>query len=158
MNGKMVLPKMEIGHMTININGEKCTCGRFGCFETLASMKKLKDDIKEKLKLDSETTGKEIRELLEDINTYNKVKHILDEYIHNLSEGLKNIINIFNPETISIGGSFAHYKDILLDKLIKEISGEESLFIKKNIPKIVIATLKNEAGIIGATIRESRGA
>lgn len=152
LNGKMVLPEIEIGHMTIDINGEKCTCGRFGCFETLSSMRKLKNDIKEKLKLDSEITGKQIRELLEDINTYNKVKDILDKYIHNLSEGLKNIINIFHPEIISIGGSFAHYKNILLDKLINELNIEDSLIIKGTIPKITVATLKNEAGIIGAII------
>ncbi len=152
LNGKMVLPKMEIGHMTININGEKCTCGRNGCFETLASMRKLKNDIKEKLKLDSEITGKEIREVLEDENTYNKVESVLDTYVRNLSEGLKNIINIFHPEIISIGGSFVHYKDILLDKLIEEINSEDSSFIKQNIPNITVATLKNEAGIIGATI------
>lgn len=152
LDGKMILPKMEIGHMTMDINGEKCTCGRFGCFETLASMRKLKNDIKEKLKIDSETTGKEIKESLEDENIYNKVKDIVDTYIHNLSEGLKNIINIFHPEIISIGGSFAHYEDILLDKLINELNRENGLIIKENIPIITVAELKNEAGIIGATI------
>lgn len=152
IDGKMALPKMEIGHMTININGEKCTCGRLGCFETLASMRKFKNDIKERLKLDSEATGKEIRETLEDKNTYNKVEDIIDMYIHNLSEGIKNIISIFYPEIISLGGSFAHYEDILLDKLIKELNSGDNALIKKDIPKITVATLKNEAGIIGATI------
>lgn len=151
-NGKMILPKMEIGHMTMDINGEKCTCGRFGCFETLASMRKLKNDIKQKLKLNSETTGKEIREFLEDENTYNLVKDIIDKYIYNLSEGLKNIINIFHPEIISIGGSFAHYQNILLDKLVKELNRENGFIIKESIPIITVAELKNEAGIIGATI------
>lgn len=152
LDGEMILPRMEIGHMVMDINGEKCTCGRFGCFETLASMRKFKNDIKEKLKLNSETTGKEIREFLEDVNTYNKVKDVVDTYIHNLSEGLKNIINIFHPEIISIGGSFAHYENILLDKLVNELSRENGLIIKENIPIITVAELKNEAGIIGATI------
>lgn len=152
LDGEMILPRMEIGHMVMDINGEKCTCGRFGCFETLASMRKFKNDIKEKLKLGSQITGKEIRELLENEKIYNKVKDIIDTYIHNLSEGIKNIISIFYPEIISIGGSFAHYEDILLDKLISELNSGRNSLIKKDIPKITVASLKNEAGIIGATI------
>lgn len=152
LDGEMILPKMEIGHMTMDVNGPKCTCGRIGCFETLASMRKLKNDIKERLKLNFQTTGKEIRKILEDKNTYNEVRDIIDKYIHNLSEGLKNIINIFHPEIISIGGSFAHYENILLDKLVNELNRENGLIIKENIPIITVAELKNEAGIIGATI------
>ncbi len=152
LDGKMILPKMEIGHMVIDLNAEKCACGRVGCFETLCSMRKLKNDIKEKLELDSETTGKEIRKILKDLNMYNKVKDIVEKYIHNLCEGLENIISIFHPEIISIGGSFTYYKDILLDKLINELNKESSFMIKGNIPKITVAELKNEAGIIGAII------
>ena len=83
---------------------------------------------------------------------YNKVKDIVEKYIHNLCEGLENIISIFHPEIISIGGSFTYYKDILLDKLINELNKESSFMIKGNIPKITVAELKNEAGIIGAII------
>lgn len=156
MNGKMLEPKrkygFEIGHMVININGPKCTCGRNGCFETLASMRKLKNDIKEKLNLSPDTTGKEIRELLENKQNYYQAQTVIDEYIQNLSIGLQNLIIMFKPEVISIGGSFTHYKEILLDKLIQNLNGQNANFIKNNIPPILIATLKNEAGIIGAII------
>lgn len=152
LDGEMVLSEMEIGHMVMDLNGERCTCGRVGCFETISSMRKLKNDIIERLNLDTKTTGKEIKEILENSDTYNLVKDIIDKYIYNLSEGLKNIINIFHPEIISIGGSFAHYENIFLDKLVNELNRENSLIIEKSIPIITVAKLKNEAGIIGATI------
>lgn len=152
MNGNMLVPKnksgFEIGHMVIDINGEKCACGRIGCFETLASMRKLKNDIKLKLNLRPDITGKEIRELLEIKGNYDLVQDIIKKYICNLSIGLTNLIKIFEPEIISIGGGFVHYKDILLDKLINELNNK--CFIKGNLPKIVIAELGNDAGIIGS--------
>ncbi len=156
MNGEILTPKkkngFEIGHMVIDIDGDKCTCGRNGCFETLASMKKLKNDIKEKLNLEPETTGKEIRQLLENNENYLLVENIINKYIHNVAEGLANLISIFKPEAISIGGSFTHYEKILLDRLKSELMNKEALFVKYDVPEILIATLKNEAGIIGATL------
>ena len=150
MNGQMLHAKkkaaFELGHIVIDINGLKCSCGRCGCFETLASMGKFKNDIKERLNLNSETTGKEIRELIEDTKIYNTIEDIINKYVYNLSVGIKNLITIFEPEVISIGGSFAYYENILFDKLKNELKG------KDDIPKIVMATLKNDAGIIGATI------
>ena len=68
----------------------------------------------------------------------------------NLVEG-ENIINIFEPETIAIGGSFANFKEVFLDKLKEKLSEDGKLFNKK-MPNIVMAKLKNDAGIIGAVI------
>lgn len=138
--------------MVIDMNGEKCTCGRNGCFETLASMKKFKNSIKEKLNLKPEITGKEIRDLLENKEIYMYVEDIINVYIHNLAEGMENLISIFKPSAISIGGSFAHYEKFLLNKLKNELKNSKALFVKYDIPEVVIATLKNEAGIIGATL------
>ena len=156
MNNNMLVSKQEngfeIGHMAINTNGPKCTCGRNGCFETLASMRKLKNDITERLNLSHNISGKQIQEVLENEKTYILVEDIINTYIQNLAEGLSNLISIFKPEAISIGGSFVHYEHILLDKLNKVLNSSDALFVKDAVPKIVMATLKNEAGIIGATI------
>ena len=80
-----------------------------------------------------------------------KANKIIDEYISDLSIGIGNLINIFEPETISIGGSFANFKDIFLDKLKTKLLEEGKLFNKK-LPNIVMAKLKNDAGIIGSVI------
>ncbi len=77
-----------------------------------------------------------------------KVIKIVDEYIDNVAIGLSNIINIFEPEAISFGGSFSYYEDIFLPKLNKEI--EKYIFNKDSKIKLISAKLKNDAGIIGA--------
>ena len=143
---------LEFGHMVINKNGEKCTCGRNGCFETEASMKVLKKKIKDKLHLEANTTGKQIRDLLEIKENLEICNDIIEEYVSNLSIGIANIINIFEPEVLAIGGSFAHYEKILLERLINKIKQNQLLFNEVELPQIKIATLKNDAGLLGAII------
>ena len=154
LNGELlVLSKyegFEIGHIIIEKNGLKCNCGRNGCFEKYASMKALKEKIAKQIGKET-ITGEELKEILERNIEDEQIENIVNEYIDNLTIGLGNLINIFEPEVISIGGSFAYYEKTLLNKLIKRLEKEE-LFNKKNMPKIVLAKLKNDAGIIGAVL------
>lgn len=154
LNGELLVPSkyegFEIGHMIIEKNGLKCNCGRNGCFEKYASMKVLKEKIAKQLGKET-ITGEELKEMLEQSMEDEQIENIVNEYIDNLSIGLGNLINIFEPEVISIGGSFAYYEKTLLNRLIRRLEKEE-LFNKKNMPKIVLAKLKNDAGIIGAVL------
>lgn len=155
LEGKLLRPKkyegFEIGHIVIEKNGIQCNCGRQGCFEKYASMKALKDTVQKEFNREN-LTGRELKEILIDENNKPKTDVIINEYIENLSLGLANLINIFEPETISIGGSFVHYKDLMLDKLIKKLNEKNMLFNNNGAPKIVMAKLKNDAGIIGSVI------
>ncbi len=155
LGGKLLRPKkyegFEIGHIVIEKNGIQCNCGRHGCFEKYASMKALKDTVQKEFNREN-LTGRELKEILIDENNKPKTDVIINEYIDNLSLGLANLINIFEPETISIGGSFVHYKDLMLDKLIKKLNEKNMLFNNNGAPKIVMAKLKNDAGIIGSVI------
>lgn len=155
LGGKLLRPKkyegFEIGHIVIEKNGIQCNCGRQGCFEKYASMKVLKDTVQKEFNREN-LTGRELKEILIDENNKPKTDVIINEYIENLSLGLANLINIFEPETISIGGSFVHYKDLMLDKLIKKLNEKNMLFNNNGAPKIVMAKLKNDAGIIGSVI------
>lgn len=152
LRGELLVPQkyegFEIGHMVIKKDGLKCNCGRNGCFEKYASMKSLKTDIANSMKL-NKISGEELKQIIEQ-KSDETIEKIVNEYIDNLSLGLSNLINIFEPQVISIGGSFAFYK-VLLEKLKNKIN-EESLFNKKNPPKIVLAKLKNNAGIAGAVL------
>lgn len=156
LHGKLLIPKrysgFEVGHMVIEKDGAKCNCGRKGCFEVYGSMKRLKEKIKEEFKLNS-IDGKQIKEFMIKNEKNKKLEVILDDYIENLVIGIANLINIFEPEAISIGGSFAHYKEILLKKLENKLLEKQELYNKDDIPKIVIAELKNDAGIIGAAMQ-----
>ena len=78
---------------------------------------------------------------------------MIDKYIDDLATGITNLINIFEPEAVSLGGSFAYYEDILLNRLEKRIIEKGELFNKEDrTPKFVVAELKNDAGIIGAAM------
>ena len=155
LGGKLLKPKkyegFEIGHMVIKKDGIKCNCGRKGCFEKYASMKALKDKVQKSFENEN-LTGIEIKELLTDNKNNEKIEKIIDEYIEDLKIGIANLINIFEPQTISIGGSFVYFKDILLDKLIQKLSEKNVLFNNQEPPKIIMAKLKNNAGIIGSVI------
>ncbi len=150
------LPGCEIGHMVIEKDGLECNCGRKGCFEKYASMKAFKNNLRKALGYDENFSGKELLALIkntkkEDKN-YKIINKIKQEYIEYLSIGLANLINIFEPEVIGIGGSFVYFEDVLLDDLKNEIISKNMLFNKRKEINIQTAVLGNEAGIIGAVL------
>jgi len=153
INNKMVIPKrysgFEFGHMIISKEGNDCKCGNKGCFETYSSMKKFKNDIINIFDLEQNIHGKDIYEFIKENEENIKMIEFLEEYISNLSTGLANIINIFEPEAIALGGSFAYYEDILLERLEKNV---KSKLFNNTCPKIVAAKYKNDAGLVGATM------
>ena len=111
-------PGYEIGHMVIEKNGIQCTCGRKGCFERYASMKALKNNLRKSLGFDENVRG----------------------------EQLLDMIRIFEPEVIGIGGSFVYFQDVLLPRLKEKIEPERAEIV------LEAAVLGNDAGIIGATL------
>lgn len=139
---------MNFGHVIIQKNGRKCNCGSNGCFEKYCSMKALKDEISDRKNIKS-LTGQELYQIIKADNQ--DVKEVVDEFIDNLNIGLSNYVNIFKPEVICIGGSFVYYKDLLLGRLTGKMH-EEKLCFYGEIPEILVAECKNDAGIIGATI------
>lgn len=144
------LPGCEFGHVIIQKDGLKCNCGKNGCFEKYASMKALKTNLRQVLGVDEKTRGQELLDIIRKNPDNEKLNKVIDEYIEYLSIGLSNLINIFEPEAIGIGGSFVYFSDVLLDKLIKNIIKKQYLFNKREKLIIIPAALGNDAGIIGA--------
>ena len=172
----------ELGHMIIDKNGLKCNCGKRGCFETYCSIKRFKENIANILNLKESSSEeiKEILEkmMITDKNgkdsilinllgnetsiVYGKlciseqdvlrVREVVEQYISDLIIGLSNIIEIFEPEAICLGGSFVFFKNIFYNKLVEEMNKRKYVFNKDNLPKIILAELKNDAGIIGAVL------
>ena len=145
-------PGCEFGHMVIQKNGLQCNCGKKGCFEKYASMKAFKDNLRKELGLDEKTRGQDLLDIIRKDEGNPKIKKVINEYIENLSLGISNIINIFEPEVIGIGGSFVYFSDILLDKLKENLLQKEYLFNQRKKINIVQAILGNDAGIIGSTM------
>ena len=150
------LPGCEFGHMIIEKDGLLCGCGKFGCWQQYASMKALKNNLRKKLGYDEQTDSKQLLNILRNIKTNDKdfstINEIIEDYIEDLSIGISNLINIFEPEVIGIGGSFVYFKDVLLDKLENKLLKDNLLFNSRKEIKIETAILENDAGIIGAVL------
>lgn len=139
----------EYGHMIIKKDGLECKCGNKGCFEKYASMQAFKNGIIKLLNLNENISSEDILKILinkvkeknEEVNKY------IDEYIENLIIGISNIINILAPEAICIGGSFVYYEEILYTRLLEKMNLKK---FNGNKPKILLAKMKNDAGMIGS--------
>lgn len=140
----------ELGHMVIEKNGRKCNCGRKGCYETYASMKRFKQAVIKEFKLSKDIESEEIQKYIRSNLKNEKVNKFVDKYLEDVNIGICNIIKIFEPEAICFGGSFSYYGDIFLPILENKIDNELSNWGKKT--KLVVAKLQNDAGIIGATL------
>ena len=149
-------PGYEFGHMVIEKNGIPCHCGRNGCFERYASMKVFKNNLRNVLNLDETTRGEELLEMIRKNNpnneNYEVIENVVSEYIENLSIGIQNLVNIFEPEIIGIGGSFVYFEDVLLIRLKEKIKEINKGQIGRENMKIETAILGNDAGMIGAVL------
>ena len=146
---------VEIGHMKIKSDKFKCTCGQYGCFESLLSLARLKLDVDELREKDPE-----LKELIKDTDTPLKI-FSLDEtnesakaysfkYQNNLLIGLQNICNIFQPEVIAIGGGVSYLISKYLPSLEYRMNKFKYAGFDAPKVKLVQAKLGNDAGGYGA--------
>ena len=153
----------ELGHMVIVKDGKECGCGRKGCWESYASATALINMTKEAIKNEKAEFSYMLKAVEGDLNNVTGKtpfdamlagdatgKAVVEEYIGYLATGIVNVINIFQPDILCIGGGVCNEGDPLLLPL-KELVAKE--IYTKNSAKnteIVIAKLGNDAGIIGA--------
>lgn len=156
MNGKLMEPNkfagFEFGHMVIEKDGRLCSCGKKGCFETYGSMNALKKRVTVILGKKASMNGKDFREEL--LNSDNPLIQLeIESWLNSLKIGIGNLIDIFEPEAICFGGSFAYYEDTpIWDRLMEKLHEKDLTFTSSKKPEYVTAKFKNNAGIIGATI------
>ncbi len=136
----------EIGHMVIVEGGEPCTCGRKGCLEAYASATALNRDVKRAIGRD--LPPEEVFEGAE--NGDAGLQKIVELYIRRLGVGIVNVVNIFRPQLVLLGGCISVQGETLLSPL-REMMKEGCFGREKGqLPEIETATLGKEAGIIGA--------
>lgn len=151
----------EIGHMVIEHDGWQCTCGRKGCWETYSSATGLAKMTREKLLETKDTVmwdmvGGDINDAsartpFAAMKQGDKAgKEVVDKYVSYLSCGITNIINIFQPNVLCIGGGVANEGRYLLDPIIEIVERDQYTHGYDIKTKICVAELGNDAGIIGA--------
>ena len=136
----------ELGHMVIVENGEPCTCGRRGCLEAYASATALKREAKRASK--KELIPSEIFALAKQGDP--AMKEVVETYIRRLGLGIVNIVNIFRPQLVLLGGGISGQGESLLVPLRRILREECFGGERGDVPEIEEAVLGNNAGIIGA--------
>ena len=171
INGKVLrgcnYAAAEFGHMTINFDGVDCNCGRKGCFEDYASAEGLmnlayeamntqkgsKSSLHKKASSREDLNG-EI--FFEAVREGDKVaKEVLSEYLFYLSEGIINIINIFQPDVLTLSGGIIKAADLYLEDLKSLVAkGIYSRNSSKNTEIMLSKGISDsgDIGIIGAAL------
>ncbi len=150
----------EIGHMVIEATGPRCTCGSYGCFEEMASGRALVRLAKEKIGQGRQSLILELAEgrfenitgqgITETAGKRDKLAiEVFNEVGFWLGIGINNIINIFNPEMVVIGGGVADAGELILAPA-RQVVAERTLHPNQDVAEIVLAGLGNQSGILGA--------
>lgn len=129
----------ELGHMVIDPDGPRCGCGKYGCLEALASGSALK----KKTGMDAISVELAARQ------GDKKAIEAIQEIAHFLSIGIADLINIFNPEMVIIGGGLSNMRELLITPIKKEFK-KYALSLPAKSVKIVRAKLGTKAGVLGA--------
>ena len=153
----------ELGHMVIIKDGKQCGCGRHGCWEAYASATALIEMTKEAIRNEKAEFSYMLNAVEGDLNKVsgktafdamlagdNTGTAVVNQYIEYLATGLVNVINIFQPDVLCIGGGVSRQGENLLGPLRNIIERERFTKYNDKQTQVCVATLGNDAGIIGA--------
>jgi glucokinase len=151
---------MEIGHMTVDQTGPRCHCGNIGCWEALASGTAMAGEAQRRIEggessilLDlaegelRQVTARTIKSGAEAGDDL--AKKMVARTSHYLGIGFANLINLFNPDVIAIGGGVANMGDMLLQPAY-QIAKQRAFPQAYDAVRFVPATLGRDSGVRGA--------
>ncbi len=153
----------ELGHVVLMLSGEACSCGRNGCWEAYSSATAL---IRQTKQAAIENPQSKIMELCGgDLNKIDAKTAfdaarlgdetgigVVDRYVDYLADGLANMVNIFQPNIIAIGGGVSKEGENLLAPLREKMKGRTYCAQGLEPTQLVVAKMGNDAGIIGAAL------
>ncbi|MEW6033911.1 MAG: ROK family protein [Chloroflexota bacterium] len=151
----------EIGHMVIDVNGPRCGCGNKGCLEALASGTAIAREATERLAHGIRSSIPQYAGGSGDITAQavaaaaghgdRLAQGVISRAARYLGVGLANLINIFNPEVVVVGGGVAKMGEMLL-KPARRVMRQKAFKLPASVVRIVPAQLGAEAGVIGAAM------
>ncbi len=156
----------ELGHIAVHEGGEQCSCGRKGCWEAYASATALIRQAKAAMQKDKDSKlwalcdgdmnkvdGKMVFDAKDAGDA--TAKAVVDQYVLYIAEGVTDLVNVFQPDILSIGGGICAQGDKLLAPIQAFLDENDYARHFKTRAQIKIATLGNDAGIIGAAFLEN---
>ncbi|NWJ45379.1 MAG: ROK family protein [Chloroflexi bacterium] len=149
----------EIGHMTIKLDGPVCNCGNIGCFEALASGTAIRKRALDLLNTNRPTLLRELsNNNLDSVNAVMVEKaaklgdeaalELLYDTAIYLGVGITNILHLFNPEIVVIGGGVSQVGDLIFEPLRAEVNRRAMPAFRENVP-IVPTDLGDDVGLYG---------
>jgi N-acetylglucosamine repressor len=150
----------EIGHTTVLEDGPRCNCGNYGCLEVMAagpgivarSIKEIKRGTFTSL---SDRVGDNLSDISSKMIYEEAIKgddlsiHLIKETGKFIGIGIANMINIFNPEKVIIGGGVSEAGEMLVEPLVQTVM-IRAMEIPAGVVKILPTALGENAGAIGA--------
>ena len=150
----------EVGHIVIEKDGVPCACGRRGCWEKYSSATGLIRMTKEEMERCGDSLMWQIAGTPDKVNgrtAYDAAKkgdeaalRVVRKYQDYLAVGLANMVNIFQPEVLLIGGGVCGEGDYLLKPVTEQVMSEQYAKTSARKTRLAIASLGNDAGIVGA--------
>lgn len=152
----------ELGHMIIEAGGPQCNCGNLGCLEVLASGTAIAKEAQRRILQGERSAIMEFTKGGVDSITSETVAlaaeqgdalacEIVNKAAYYLGVGIANVVNIFNPEMVIIGGGVSKMGEMLL-KPTRKVVKQRAFQLPRRTARIVRSHLGDNAGIIGAAI------
>jgi glucokinase len=141
----------EVGHMIVDPDGPLCPCGNHGCLEALASGTAIR-------RLAVERFGKDMDARMVAVEAAggdHAAKQLLNEVFHWLGIGLINVVQMYDPEVIVVGGGVSRIGDPLFEALERAVAGNRYRSANFSV-RVLPAKLGTKAGVIGAALLPTR--
>ncbi len=150
----------EIGHVSIDFNGPRCDCGNYGCLELYAAPQVAEERVRQAIRtgwqgLVTDMVGGSVEQVSFEIVA--RAAHQGDQacldavqsITRALAAGIVNVVNLFDPEAVIVGGQISLVEDLIIDRL-QDAVNERSLVSGSEPVPVIFSELKSEAPIIGA--------
>lgn len=139
----------EFGHLIVDVNGRKCSCGQYGCLEHYASVTALIEQTKDAVEKNPDSLlARMCAEKVSGKSAFEAKRQgcpvaaaVVDRYISYIAVGATNVFRVLQPEVLVIGGAISNEGDEIIVPLRSKIS--------PRCP-VTASMLKNDAGIVGA--------
>ncbi len=165
-NGNLMLGSgegfAEVGHMTVAPNGRLCNCGNHGCWEAMAGRDAIIERALQKLQTGRASLLGELVEYDLNIITPAKIseaandgdalaKEVLEETAMWVGIGVANLIQLYNPQVLIIGGGIANAGDMLFSAIQRTVNWRAKM-VGRTTVEIVPAALGGNAGVTGGAV------
>lgn len=166
LNGKLLTgcngAAGELGHIVLRQNGKPCACGRRGCYERYASATALIEMTREAMETQPESALWRFAPTIDQVNgrtVFDAAKAgdetacaVRAEYLDNVACGLIDLVQLFQPELIVLGGGISGQGEVLLAPIRAALDREDYARGHAVRTRVAIAELGNDAGMIGAAL------